>query len=56
MPQLYKRAANHWKRPPRFERRESEHEEESQPLWKRGRPRSWKDIAKAKPRRRAPWK
>jgi hypothetical protein len=57
MPHLYKRAANHWKRPPRFERRESEQEEEeSQPLRKRGRPRSLKDITKAKPRRRAPWK
>jgi len=55
MPHLYKRAANHWKRPPRFDRRESEQEEESQPLRKRGRPRSLKDITKAKPRR-APWK
>ena len=55
MAHLYKRAANHWKRPPRFERRESEQEEESQPLRKSGRPRSLKDITKAKPRR-APWK
>src|SRR5688500_11998289 len=39
MPHLYKRAGNHWKRPPRFERRESEQEEEeSQPLRKRGTP------------------
>jgi hypothetical protein len=29
---IYKRAANHWKTPSRFERRESEPEEESQPL------------------------
>jgi hypothetical protein len=30
---IYKRAANHWKTPSRFERRESEpEEEESQPL------------------------
>jgi hypothetical protein len=57
MAHLYKRAASHWKRPTRFERRESEQEEEeSQPLRKRGTPRSWKDITKAKPRRRAPWK
>ena len=57
MPQFYKRAANHWKRPPRFERREREQEEEdSQPLRKRGTPRSLKDITKAKPRRRTPWK
>ena len=57
MAHLYKRAANHWKRPPRFERRESEQEEEeSQPLRKSGTPRSLKDITKAKPRRRAPWK
>jgi hypothetical protein len=55
MPHLYKRPANHWKTPPRFERRESEQEEESQPLRKRGTPRSLKDITKAKPRR-APWK
>jgi hypothetical protein len=55
MPHLYKRPANHWKRPPRFERRDSEQEEESQPLRKSGRPRSLKDITKAKPRR-APWK
>src|SRR5918995_3573896 len=55
MPQFYKRAANHWKRPPRFERRESEQEEDSQPLRrKRGTPRTLKDITKAKPRRRAP--
>jgi hypothetical protein len=54
---IYKRAGNHWKRPTRFERRESEQEEEeSQPLPKSGRPRSLKDITKAKPRRRAPWK
>jgi hypothetical protein len=52
---LYKRPANHWKAPHRFERRESEQEEESQPLRKTGRPRSLKDITKAKPRR-APWK
>src|SRR5215203_6495135 len=59
MAHLYKkRAANHWKRPPRFERRESEQEEEeSQPLRRKsGRPRSLKDIIKAKTRRRAPWK
>ena len=57
MPHLYKRAGNHWKTPPRFEGRESEQEEEeSQPLRKRGMPRSLKDITKAKPRRRAPWK
>jgi hypothetical protein len=57
MPHLYKkRPANHWKRPTRFERRESEQEEESEPLRKSGRPRSLKDITKAKPRRRAPWK
>jgi hypothetical protein len=57
MPHLYKRPGNHWKRPPRFERRQSEQEEEdSQPLRKRGMPRSLKDIIKAKPRRRAPWK
>jgi hypothetical protein len=56
MPQLYKRPANHWKRPPRFDRRESEHEEEeSQPLRRSGTPRSLKDIIKAKPKR-APWK
>jgi hypothetical protein len=53
---IYKRAANHWKRPPRFERRESQ-EEESQPLRRKsGMPRSLKDIIKAKPRRKAPWK
>jgi hypothetical protein len=53
---IYKRAANHWKRPPRFERRETEQEEEEeyQPLWKTGTPRSLKDIIKT--RRRAPWK
>jgi len=58
MAHLYKRAANHWKRPTRFERRESEQEEEeSQPLRRKsGRPRSFKDITKAKTRRRAPWK
>jgi hypothetical protein len=53
---IYKRAANHRKRPPRFERRECEQEEESRPLRKRGRPRSLKDITKAKPRKKAPWK
>jgi hypothetical protein len=54
---IYKRAGNHWKRPPRFDRRESEQqEEESQPLRRKsGRPRSLKDITKAKSRR-APWK
>ena len=53
---IYKRAANHWKTPPRFERRESEQEEEeSQPLQRTGASRSLKDIIKAKPRR-APWK
>jgi hypothetical protein len=56
MPHLYKRLGNHWKTPRRFERRETEQEEESQPLWKTGTPRSLKDITKAKPRRRAPWK
>ena len=58
MAHLYKkRAANHWKRPPRFESRQTEQEEEeSQPLRKTGRPRSLKDITEAKPRRRAPWK
>jgi hypothetical protein len=57
MPHLYKRRpANHWKTPRRFERKESEQEEESQPLRKTGTPRSLKDITKAKPRRRAPWK
>jgi hypothetical protein len=55
MPHLYKRPTNHWKRPPRFERRDSEQEEESQPLRKTGTPRSLKDITKAKPMR-APWK
>jgi hypothetical protein len=53
---LYKRPGNHWKTPTRFERRETEQEEDSQPLRKSGRPRSLKDITKAKPRRRAPWK
>jgi hypothetical protein len=54
---IYKRAANHWKRPPRFDRRQSEQEEEeSQPFRKSGTPRSLKDITRAKPRRRAPWK
>jgi hypothetical protein len=52
---LYKRTANHWKTPRRFERRESE-QEESQPLQRTGASRSLKDIIKAKPRRRAPWK
>jgi hypothetical protein len=55
MPHLYKRPANHWKTPTRFDRRETEQEEESQPLRKTERPRSLKDITKAKPRR-APWK
>jgi hypothetical protein len=55
MPHLYKRPANHWKRLPRFDRRESE-QEDSQPLRKTGAPRSLKDITKAKTRRRAPWK
>ena len=55
---IYKRAANHWKTPTRFERRQTdqEEEEESRPLRKSGRRRSLKDITKAKPRRRAPWK
>jgi hypothetical protein len=55
---IYKRAGNHWKTPPRFDRRETDQgEEESQPLRRKsGRPRSLKDITKAKPRRRAPWK
>jgi hypothetical protein len=58
MAHLYKkRAANHWKTPARFEGRESEQaEEESQALRKSGRPRSLKDITKAKPRGRALWK
>jgi hypothetical protein len=57
MPHLYKRTGNHWKSPPRFERRETEQEEEeSQPLRRTGASRSLKDIIKAKPRRRAPWK
>src|SRR5918994_2413746 len=55
MPHLYKRPANHWMTPTRFDRRETEQEEESQPLRKTGTPRSLKDITKAKPRR-APWK
>ena len=57
MPHLYKRPANHWKRPPRIERRENEQEEEeSQPLrQKTGAPRSLKDIIKANPKK-APWK
>jgi hypothetical protein len=34
---LYKRPANHWKTPPRFDRRESEQEEgESRPLQRTG--------------------
>jgi hypothetical protein len=54
---IYKRAGNHWKTPPRFERRESEQEEEeSQPLQRTGVSWSLRDIIKAKPRRRAPWK
>jgi hypothetical protein len=54
---IYKRAANHWKTPTRFERRQTDQGEESQPLRRKsGRPRSLKDITKAKPRRRAPWK
>ena len=53
---IYKRAGNHWKRPPRFDRRQTDQEEESQPLWETGRPQCLKDIVKAKPRRRAPWK
>jgi hypothetical protein len=53
---IYKRAGNHWKTPTRFERREPEQEEESQPLKRTGASRSLKDIIKAKPRRRAPWK
>jgi len=54
---IYKRAANHWKRPPRFERRQTkQEEEESQPLRRKSeRPRSLKDITKAKTRKRAPW-
>ena len=57
MAHLYeKRPGNHWKRPPWLEGRETEQEEESQPLRKTGTPRSLKDITKAKPRRRAPWK
>jgi hypothetical protein len=56
MAHLYKRPANHWKRPTRFDRRETEQEEESQPIRRIRRPRSLKDIIKAKPRRRAPWK
>jgi hypothetical protein len=56
---IYKRAGNHWKTPTRFERRETDQGEgeESQPLRRKtGRVRSLKDIIKAKPRRRAPWK
>ena len=53
---IHKRAGNHWKRPTRFERGQTDQGEESQPLRKSGRPRSLKDIIKAKPRRRAPWK
>jgi hypothetical protein len=53
---IYKRAANHWKRLNCFDRRQTEQEEESQPLRKTGRPLSLKEITKAKPRRRAPWK
>ena len=53
---IYKRAANHWKTPTRFERRENDQGEESQPLRRTGASRSLKDITKAKPRRRAPWK
>jgi len=56
MAHLYKRPGNHWKTPTRFDHRETEQEEESQALRKSGRPRSLKDITKAKPRRRAPWK
>jgi hypothetical protein len=53
---IYKRTGNHWKRPPRFERRQTDQGEESQPLRRKtGRPRSLKDIVKAKSRR-APWK
>src|SRR5215218_6799263 len=55
MPHLYKRPGNHWKTPRRFDRREPE-QEESQPLQRTGAYRSLKDIIKAKPRRRAPWK
>jgi hypothetical protein len=54
MPHFYKRPANHWKTPTRFDRRETE-QEESQPLQRTGTPRYLKDIIKAKPRR-APWK
>jgi len=54
---IYKRAANHWKTPTRFERRETDQGEESQPLRRKsGRVRSLKEITKAKPRRRVPWK
>jgi hypothetical protein len=53
---LYKRPGNHWKSPTRFERRETDQEEESQSLRRKsGRLRSLKDITKAKSRR-APWK
>src|SRR5215213_6221811 len=52
MPHLYKRSGNHWKTPTRFERRETAQGEESQPLRRKsGRPRSLKDIVKAKSRR-----
>jgi hypothetical protein len=54
---IFKRAGNHWKTATRFERRQTDQEEEeSQPLQKTGTPRSLKDITNAKPRRRAPWK
>ena len=53
---IYKRAGNHWKTPARFDRRQTDQEEEeSQPLQRTGTPRSLKDITRAKPRR-APWK
>jgi hypothetical protein len=56
MAHLYKRPANHWKTPTRFDRRESDQEEEeSQPLRTTGASRSLKDIIKAKPRR-VSWK
>jgi hypothetical protein len=55
---IFKRAGNHWKTPTRFERRQTDQEEEdSQPLRRKtGASRSLKDIIKAKPRRRALWK
>jgi hypothetical protein len=56
MPPLYRRPTNHWKTSTRFEGRETEQEEESQPLRRTGASRSLKDIIKAKPRRRASWK